>query len=98
MTAGRDITHSERFEEARREGGRMNGIQARVALHAEPGDDLHVSFRPEDIARGEAFYNYERACISACLASGSCKQRRSSGRMAEEKRWLIVACHSGVSS
>jgi redox-sensitive bicupin YhaK (pirin superfamily) len=32
MTAGRGITHSERFERARREGGRMDGIQAWVAL------------------------------------------------------------------
>jgi redox-sensitive bicupin YhaK (pirin superfamily) len=35
MTAGRGITHSERFERARREGGRMNGIQAWVALPGE---------------------------------------------------------------
>jgi len=32
MTAGRGITHSERFERARLEGGRMHGIQAWVAL------------------------------------------------------------------
>lgn len=32
MTAGRGITHSERFERARREGGRMDGIQTWVAL------------------------------------------------------------------
>jgi redox-sensitive bicupin YhaK (pirin superfamily) len=32
MTAGRGITHSERFERARREGGRLHGIQAWVAL------------------------------------------------------------------
>jgi redox-sensitive bicupin YhaK (pirin superfamily) len=32
MTAGRGITHSERFERARREGDRMHGIQAWVAL------------------------------------------------------------------
>jgi hypothetical protein len=32
MIAGRGITHSERFERARMEGGRMNGIQAWVAL------------------------------------------------------------------
>lgn len=32
MTAGRGITHSERFERARQEGGRMHGIQAWVAL------------------------------------------------------------------
>ena len=35
MTAGRGITHSERFERARREGGRMDGIQAWVALPEE---------------------------------------------------------------
>jgi redox-sensitive bicupin YhaK (pirin superfamily) len=32
MTAGRGITHSERFERARAEGGRLHGIQAWVAL------------------------------------------------------------------
>jgi redox-sensitive bicupin YhaK (pirin superfamily) len=32
MVAGRGITHSERFEKARVEGGRMHGIQAWVAL------------------------------------------------------------------
>lgn len=32
MTAGAGITHSERFERARAEGGRMHGIQAWVAL------------------------------------------------------------------
>lgn len=35
MTAGRGITHSERFERARREGGHMDGIQAWVALPRE---------------------------------------------------------------
>jgi len=35
MTAGRGITHSERFERARREGGRMDGLQAWVALPEE---------------------------------------------------------------
>ncbi len=38
MTAGRGITHSERFERARREGGAMNGIQAWVALPQEDED------------------------------------------------------------
>ncbi len=32
MTAGRGITHSERFERLRAEGGRMNALQAWVAL------------------------------------------------------------------
>ena len=35
MTAGRGITHSERFEQARRSGGHMDGIQAWVALPVE---------------------------------------------------------------
>ena len=35
MTAGRGITHSERFERARAEGGTMHGIQAWVALPVE---------------------------------------------------------------
>ena len=35
MTAGRGITHSERFERARRDGGPLNGIQAWVALPKE---------------------------------------------------------------
>ncbi|MET0292763.1 MAG: pirin family protein [Steroidobacteraceae bacterium] len=35
MTAGSGITHSERFEAARREGGPLHGIQAWVALPAE---------------------------------------------------------------
>lgn len=35
MVAGRGITHSERFERARREGGCMDGLQAWVALPQE---------------------------------------------------------------
>ena len=35
MTAGRGITHSERFERARREGGPLDGVQAWVALPEE---------------------------------------------------------------
>jgi redox-sensitive bicupin YhaK (pirin superfamily) len=38
MTAGRGVTHSERFEELRRLGGRMNGIQAWIALPADAED------------------------------------------------------------
>jgi len=35
MIAGKGITHSERFERARAEGGKLHGIQAWVALPAE---------------------------------------------------------------
>jgi redox-sensitive bicupin YhaK (pirin superfamily) len=48
MIAGRGITHSERFERARREGGPLHGIQAWVALpesdeEAEPSFAHHES-------------------------------------------------------
>jgi redox-sensitive bicupin YhaK (pirin superfamily) len=43
MTSGSGITHSERFELARREGGRMDGIQAWVAL-PEADEEIDPSF------------------------------------------------------
>ncbi|HLY04796.1 MAG TPA: pirin family protein [Rhizomicrobium sp.] len=43
MIAGRGITHSERFEKARAEGGRLHGIQAWVALPTE-SEDTEPSF------------------------------------------------------
>ena len=43
MTAGRGITHSERFEHARRHGGLMHGIQAWVALPQER-EEIEPSF------------------------------------------------------
>jgi redox-sensitive bicupin YhaK (pirin superfamily) len=43
MTAGRGITHSERFEKARAEGDRMHGIQAWVAL-PEEGEETEPTF------------------------------------------------------
>jgi redox-sensitive bicupin YhaK (pirin superfamily) len=63
MTAGRGITHSERFERARREGGRMDGIQAWVALPREveetdPAFSHHVAVQLDQNLRlvaGEAF-------------------------------------------
>lgn len=49
MTAGRGITHSERFERARREGGRMHGIQAWVAL-PERDEETEPAFVHYDTA------------------------------------------------
>ena len=43
MTAGRGITHSERFERARAEGGPLHGIQAWVALPREY-EEIEPSF------------------------------------------------------
>jgi redox-sensitive bicupin YhaK (pirin superfamily) len=54
MTAGRGITHSERFERARREGGRMHGIQAWVAL-PEADEEMAPAFFHHGIADLPAF-------------------------------------------
>ena len=51
MTAGRGITHSERFDRIRREGGAMHGIQAWVGLptEAEETDPAFAHHGPEDL-------------------------------------------------
>ncbi len=51
MTAGRGITHSERFEKARAEGGNLHGIQSWVALPAalEECAPSFVHHGPEDL-------------------------------------------------
>jgi redox-sensitive bicupin YhaK (pirin superfamily) len=60
MTAGRGITHSERFERARLEGGPLNGIQAWVALPRE-----HEETDPE-------FLHYEAAALPRFEQDGTC--------------------------
>jgi redox-sensitive bicupin YhaK (pirin superfamily) len=64
MTAGRGITHSERFEQARRSGGAMDGIQAWVALpkeqeESEPAFSHHPNLplveKNVRLVAGEAF-------------------------------------------
>jgi redox-sensitive bicupin YhaK (pirin superfamily) len=56
MTAGRGITHSERFERARREGGPMHGIQAWVALpeRDEETDPTFTHYAAAALPRQEA--------------------------------------------
>jgi redox-sensitive bicupin YhaK (pirin superfamily) len=49
MTAGRGITHSERFEQARAHGGPMHGIQAWVAL-PEADEETDPAFDHYDAA------------------------------------------------
>ncbi len=67
MTAGRGITHSERFEHLRAHGGRMNGIQAWVALptEAEETDPAFAHHEgPEDLP------TYEGGGMFARLIAG----------------------------
>jgi redox-sensitive bicupin YhaK (pirin superfamily) len=51
MTAGRGITHSERFEAARRSGGLIHGLQAWVALpkEDEESDPAFAHHGPDDL-------------------------------------------------
>ncbi len=59
MTAGRGITHSERFDRLRREGGRLHGIQSWVAL-------------PEDQEESEpAFAHHDAADLPALEQQGA---------------------------
>jgi redox-sensitive bicupin YhaK (pirin superfamily) len=66
MTAGRGITHSERFEKARAEGGRVHGIQAWVALprDAEESEPAFAHHGPDDLPF------YEGGGLAARLLAG----------------------------
>jgi redox-sensitive bicupin YhaK (pirin superfamily) len=66
MTAGRGITHSERFDRLRVEGGSMHGVQAWVAL-PEADEETEPSFAhhgPEDLP------TYETSGLWARLVAG----------------------------
>ena len=66
MTAGRGITHSERFEHLRQAGGSMHGIQAWVALpkEDEETDPAFAHHGPEDLP------TYEGGGMWARLVAG----------------------------
>jgi redox-sensitive bicupin YhaK (pirin superfamily) len=66
MTAGRGITHSERFERARAEGGRLHGIQAWVALPREL-EEIEPSFSHH---AGADLPAYESGGLKARLIAG----------------------------
>jgi redox-sensitive bicupin YhaK (pirin superfamily) len=66
MTAGRGITHSERFERARAEGGRLHGIQAWVALPREM-EEIDPAFSHH---AGADLPAYESGGLKARLIAG----------------------------
>ena len=66
MTAGRGITHSERFEAARLHGGRMNGIQAWIAL-PDAQEEMAPAFSHYE---GDAFENFAADGAHARLIAG----------------------------
>ncbi len=66
MTAGRGITHSERFERARREGGPLNGIQAWVALPNER-EEMEPTFSHHGI---DELPTFDEAGVRARVIAG----------------------------
>lgn len=66
MTAGRGITHSERFEKARAEGDRVHGIQAWVALPAAD-EETEPSFSHH---AGEDLPQWSEAGVHGQLIAG----------------------------
>jgi redox-sensitive bicupin YhaK (pirin superfamily) len=67
MTAGRGVTHSERFERARAEGGKLHGIQAWVAL-PESMEEIEPTFSHHD---AKDLPTYEGEGLWARLIAGA---------------------------
>ena len=67
MTAGRGITHSERFEHARREGDRVHGMQAWVGL-PQALEEAEPAFEHRDAS---ALPFYESGGLRARLVAGA---------------------------
>ncbi len=67
MTAGRGITHSERFEHARAEGDHLHGIQAWVALPTEI-EEIAPSFSHH---AGDDLPSWNEAGVAGQLIAGS---------------------------
>jgi redox-sensitive bicupin YhaK (pirin superfamily) len=73
MTAGRGVTHSERFETLRANGGRMNGIQTWIALPRED-EEIEASFAHYEASDLPA---YQEGGLSAVLIAGEALGARS---------------------
>ncbi len=66
MTAGSGITHSERFEDLRRDGGKMDGIQTWLALPVE-SEEIDPRFSHHE---GDELPTYEADGLKATLIAG----------------------------
>jgi redox-sensitive bicupin YhaK (pirin superfamily) len=73
MTAGKGITHSERFERARAEGGPMHGIQSWVALPREL-EECPPAFAHHGV---ESLPLFETRGVTARLLAGAAFGRRA---------------------
>ncbi len=92
MTAGRGITHSERFEHLRAHGGRMNGIQTWVALPTEL-EEIEPAFAhhdPEDLP------TYESEGLWARLIAGEAFGARASVKVHSPMFYVHWALKAGA--
>jgi redox-sensitive bicupin YhaK (pirin superfamily) len=92
MTAGRGITHSERFEKARAEGGPMHGIQSWVALPRE-----REEMAPEFVHYGrDVLPVLEASGVSMRLIAGAAFGRDSGVRTQSPLFYLHCVLQSGA--
>jgi len=94
MIAGRGITHSERFERARREGGRMHGIQAWVAL-PESEEERAPSFHHHPVAD---LPTYESAGLWARLVAGEAHGAKAKVEASSPMFYIHWKLEPGVSA
>lgn len=92
MTAGRGITHSERFERARAEGGPMHGIQTWVAL-PEADEECAPSFAHYDAG---ALPEFDEGGVRARLIAGQAYGLRSPVRTHSPLFYLHVELQAGA--
>ncbi|HTH98015.1 MAG TPA: pirin family protein [Stellaceae bacterium] len=92
MTAGRGITHSERFERAHREGDRVHGIQAWVALpEADEETDPGFSHHP-----AAELPSVEAKGFKARLAAGSAFGLTSPVQVYSPQFYMHVTAEAGA--
>lgn len=92
MTAGRGVTHSERFEHLRAQGGKMNGIQAWIAL-PEADEETDPSF---DHHAADELPAYSNGGLTATLIAGKAYGVASPVRAHSPMFYIHWALDAGV--
>lgn len=92
MVAGRGITHSERFERARRKGGELHGIQAWVALPREQ-EEIAPSFAHH---AGASLPSFAEAGVRGQLIAGAAFGLEGAARTFSPLFYLHVQLDAGA--
>lgn len=94
MTAGRGITHSERFEKARMQGDRLHGIQAWVALPTED-EETDPGFSHHD---GADLPQWQEAGVNGRLIAGSAYGLTAAARTHSPLFYVHLDMQAGASA